>query len=231
MKVYKLIKEYPNCGYKLGKSIETDIIWINNQKAYLKDYPEFWQEVIEYPIGTKVHNSLTNNIYTKKEDGWYRPAEKTAYTDEMIGSRKHLTVLGNSEEVVEKDYEILSVKSVPLGSIWTCVKNSTFGISYKGDVFYCSGGAIRGFQVLEDLNKGRYSIYSVKRISDGEVFTVGDLCNPIREYSYNKHKITIIEFCKSGYLRIGSRNYYIGINNIEHSKKPLFTTDDGVDIS
>tara|TARA_R110000782_G_scaffold261523_1_gene353218 strand:- start:157 stop:450 length:294 start_codon:yes stop_codon:yes gene_type:complete len=63
---------------------------------------DYWEEIVEYPIGTKVHNSQTNTIYTKKEDGWYKPSEKTTYTNEMIGSKKHLTVLGTIEKGYEK---------------------------------------------------------------------------------------------------------------------------------
>ncbi len=55
IKVYKLIKEYPNCGYKLNQKIETDIIWINGQKIYLKDHPEFWEEVKDNnPLGLEI---------------------------------------------------------------------------------------------------------------------------------------------------------------------------------
>lgn len=63
---------------------------------------EFWEEVVEYPIGTEVYNSQTNTTYTKKENGWYKPAEKTAYTDEIIRDRKHITVISKSEEKPSK---------------------------------------------------------------------------------------------------------------------------------
>lgn len=117
------------------------------------------------------------------------------------------------EEVVEKEYEILSL------SLMRSIRDEIIIATDYSDKY------IEGLLAC----KGN-SIHSVKRLSDGEVFTVGDLCNPIGKYSYSKHKITTIEFCKAGYLRIGSSDYYIGINNIEHSKTPLFTTEDGVDI-
>lgn len=49
---------------------------------------------ISYPVGTKVFNSNTKNIYTKKEDGWYKKPEKTAYTDKDISNLTFLSIIG-----------------------------------------------------------------------------------------------------------------------------------------
>lgn len=65
------------------------------------------------------------------------------------------------EPVVEKDYEIISIKcKVPnFGSyILNKISNGKFANEYK--------------QINLDLEF--YDIHSVKRLSDGEVFTVGD---------------------------------------------------------
>ena len=57
------------------------------------------------------------------------------------------------------------------------------------------------------------------------------MCNPASTcFNYNKRPITKIWFTDDGSLRISSDNYTLGINGIEHSKMPLFTTEDGVDM-
>ena len=137
------------------------------------------------------------------------------------------------EEVVEKEYEILSFYAKNIsgkGDDFVDPDYIWYETSKGNDKWSRKGHMTTPFSTQEIINHNRYGIHSVRRLSDGEVFTVGDLCNPIGEYSYNKHKITTIEFCKTGSLRIGSSNYYIGINSIEHSKKVLFRTEDGVDI-
>ena len=113
------------------------------------------------------------------------------------------------EEIVEKDYRILQVMNSKNGSI--LVFQDIDGITNYDSVEYDT-------------------ILQVKRLSEDEVFSIGDLCNPIGRYYDNRHTITKIEFCKAGYLRIQSHNWYVNIDGIEHSKKPLFTTEDGVDI-
>lgn len=111
------------------------------------------------------------------------------------------------EEIVEKDYRILQVMNSKNGSI--LVFQDIDGITNYDSVEYDT-------------------ILQVKRLSDDEVFSIGDLCNPIGRYYDNRHTITKIEFCKAGYLRIQSHNWYVNIDGIEHSKKPLFTTEDEI---
>jgi hypothetical protein len=115
------------------------------------------------------------------------------------------------EEVKPKEYKILSV----------CT-NSYFGISK-------SAIDIQAFEESAP-SASKYSIESVKRLSDGEVFTVGDICSPIGKESNNIHPINKIWICDPGYLRLSSVNYSLGINDIQKAKKPLFTTKDGKDV-
>lgn len=123
------------------------------------------------------------------------------------------------EEVKEKEYKILALE----------YKGDVYDYSIHNNIYYKS--AYNCCKISEALNpSSAVSIHSVKRISDGEIFTVDDLCNPIGEYSYNKKKITKIWFTDQGYLRLSSDNYCIPIDRIEHSKLPLFTTEDGVDV-
>jgi len=125
---FKLIREYPG-----SPKIGTIATYRNNHGDYIPDdpyhqpiphtkvefYPEFWEEIIEYPIGTKVFNSQTKTTYTKKEDGWHRPSELTSYTDEQIAQSKHINIM---EDVKHAKTPLFATKD-------------GVGI-YKGDVYY-----------------------------------------------------------------------------------------------
>jgi hypothetical protein len=107
------------------------------------------------------------------------------------------------EEVVEKDYEILSYLK----------KNSTKCITTKK----------RGGELYNEY----WEIHSVKRLSDGEVFTVRDLVKtPYTDC------IGII-----GFKNPEANEYFIEIStgftrllNLEKVKNPIFLTHDGKDI-
>lgn len=111
------------------------------------------------------------------------------------------------EEVVEKDYEILSLIG---GSNERILKDS-------GNIKAWLNG-----------HKGGWRIHSVKRLSDGEIFTIGDntTYGNIKSFnliSYSKH-ITV------HFNNTDSENCICEIKKIKKIKKPLFTTEDGVDI-
>jgi hypothetical protein len=212
MKKYKLIKEYPGSP-KLGYEIEGDEFESDSTFSVIEchKYPEYWEEIVEYPIGTRVHNSLTNVIYTKKKDGWYRPAEKTAYTDKMISSKKYITILDESKKVVQKDYEILSLSHFTKTHRILTAKSEI--IAWKNG----NGQSI-------------WNIHSVKRLSDGEIFTIGD---KVIHTNNVKNKLGIILDFRilSNGIWFKTDNYDVPMCYI-HSKesKPLFTTEDGVDM-
>jgi len=71
------------------------------------------------------------------------------------------------EEVIERDYEILSLN----------YSNTIYAFE-KGDNYYIDESRTGGYVCLNDLNAEniRYlaTIHSVKRLSDGEIFTIGD---------------------------------------------------------
>ena len=117
------------------------------------------------------------------------------------------------EEVVEKDYEILklSLQRSIKHQIVSALENSE---DYTISLLRCNG------------NK----IHSVKRLSDGEIFTIGD------EIIYNeifptKLKIKSIQLFNGEILIHKDCTMNTNkLSEIQHYKEPLFTTEDGVDI-
>lgn len=122
------------------------------------------------------------------------------------------------EKIKELDYEILELESPVTKLKHTLQSNGK----------YVPNNLSLDF-LLEDSILSM-KITKVKRLSDGVEFSIGDLCYP-KSKPLNCGKITSFEFCKTGYFRISSESkYYIGINDVVKSKKPLFTTFDGKDI-
>lgn len=115
------------------------------------------------------------------------------------------------QEIVEKDYEILEYKS-NCGSI---CKTPFLKDSYQ---FYIDQ---------------KFNIHSIKRLSDGEIFTIGDLtiskndstpC-PIKAFEIEKNFMKVYY---SEDTEEGEFNYLNKIIKVQ--SKPLFTTEDDVDI-
>ena len=150
------------------------------------------------------------------------------------------------EEVIEKDYEILSFRAnIDILTIpkYTILSKQESGRFYN----YIACEVPIGADEDNLLTDNNWDIHSVKRLSDGEVFTVGNLCNL---YSGNGCRNPILRF-EISYNEYGLEKYRnretlkfvlgTGLNNNSewgpfeldycvHSKKPLFTTEDGVDI-
>ena len=223
MKKYKLIKEYPNSP-KLGtiifRKVTGEDYWTYDNSTIIlfrKDNPEiyleFWEPVIEYLVDTKVFNSQTNATYIKKEDGWYREPDKTSYTDDMITKSNHINVI--EDKVVEKDYEILSYTD-GIGNIFTNINNP--------------GG------ILERCD---FIIHSIKRLSDNEVFTIGDKLTDnfiIKEFEIKNNNL-LIWFQKehfSAYIKPTQSKWgnvqFDYINSLEKIKQSILTTEDNVEL-
>jgi len=126
------------------------------------------------------------------------------------------------EEVKEKEYSILSFANK---------SGDLFNLHPDGNYYYKSwlqNGIIKfpGFS-LKDCLDGTLKIHSVKRLSDGETFTIGNKAN----------------FGKIEALKIGTDNSNLWIQfpnsggywlvaslKLDKTKPILFTTEDGVDI-
>ena len=108
------------------------------------------------------------------------------------------------EEVIEKDYEIISYVA----------KDNPNNITIKR----------RGAYLHEEY----WKIHSVKRLSDGEVFTVGD---KITGYHEDARSIQTIRICTyTGRIRLEQSGGYTDLMNATKVKQPIFLTHDGKDI-
>lgn len=134
-------------------------------------------------------------------------------------------------KVVEKGYEILSVKQPHVNFIYKLIKNRQFGLFYNGDVYYHYGSEIRGFDMIDNIKDRGWEIMSIRRTSDDEIFAVGDwVTNPAglsfvisKFYFDSEGKKLLCNGEKTG-------NGHISIEKIRKTKEPLFVTEDGVDI-
>lgn len=106
------------------------------------------------------------------------------------------------EKVIEKDYEILSM-----------CDNNSLNICF-----------IENELQSKSLYHDGFNIHSVKRLSDSEVFTVGD------EYEFGI--ITGFHITGHGIFLENKNCYHSCLLKLANKvkKKPLFTTEDGVDI-
>jgi hypothetical protein len=256
MTKYKLIKEYPGCQVSIG-----DIVFPHNTCANLytksshsfdrnevENYPEFWEKVADvdalleeakkrYPKGTKFKSAITpskynctsdGNIYVSKHqiEGWVLNLFSNG--ESIYHGGKWAKII---EKPIEKDYEILSF-SQHSGTLDLWTKNK-FGYSRNGKD--TTPAPAEYF-----INNDFYSIHSIKRLSDGEIFTVGDKINgthSVDEVSDVGPGYTIIlEFYldnnKIGFYITTGRclSEYRPLLEIKHFKKPLFTTEDGVGV-
>lgn len=128
------------------------------------------------------------------------------------------------EEIIEKDYEILSFNCN--NSSLTLVELHENGkYSYKKAKNYSGIGKLTEEECLKDPY---YKIHSVKRLSDGEVFTIGDKIQ-------NGYGAKLLDFRIKGFditneYMVITTSGRIKLNKLEHRKQPLFTTEDGIDI-
>jgi len=126
-------------------------------------------------------------------------------------------------EIVEKDYEILSFISIT---------NSIFNKNSKDNTF---GNNCNNCKDL--LNDKGFKIHSVKRLSDGEIFTIGDKVD-FNGCGVSTLKEMHISTAKSdegkNILCFVPDSIYLGkwwnINELIKAPIPLFTTEDGIDI-
>jgi hypothetical protein len=155
----------------------------------------------KYPGSDPVGTIVTG--YGK--DGWYSkgPGGKTYDWTLVVYNPEYW------EEVVEKDYEILSFKQDSgITDLWT-----KFSGGWSRNV---NGYPATAPYTLEDILKNNlYTIHSVKRLSDGEVFTVGDRINIGEEHQICIRTISMINISSDGTLVIDHEHG--GLTNSKHN--------------
>lgn len=131
------------------------------------------------------------------------------------------------QEVKEAEYEILSFIDMNNGNIFDDIKWSVY---FKDKMYYSK---VTDTWVNEKHGKN-YVIHSVKRISDGQIFTIGD-----RVKYYNRYtainKIYYNEHSQLSFKVEGTEAPLTGVfmeNNLHFKKinKPIFITEDGVEL-
>lgn len=153
-------------------------------------------------LNTIVHCTGTSITYTKN---------KRNYTESSSSSNNYFKeiILGYPEfwqEVIEKDYKIIMLylpnNLCPYKIITLSQKN-------------CYARIENG-----------HTIHSIKRLSDGEIFTIGDknsqgIIDGFNIFDNNELRVHLLEFTDLEYYHI---------NELLPIKRPLFITEDGVDI-
>lgn len=117
------------------------------------------------------------------------------------------------KEIKDEDYEILS-------------------FYYEDKLVLCIGGDDEIDKYRQGGERADVQIQSVKRLSDGQVISIGDWAYP-ESAKYNVGKITKIWFCDPGYIRFdgaisNSNKFCIGIKDLVIKEAPVFVTNDGV---
>lgn len=135
------------------------------------------------------------------------------------------------EEIIEKDYEITAFNN-NVGTKTTLRENGLYlEESYKGKE---KGATLDWCLMMCKPAIGRevYTIYSVKRLSDGVEFKIGNKTDRINNFTSGDSGKIHKFYIEDNNLKIGIENFgsIIGIDNIQHAKQPLFKTEDDVDI-
>lgn len=169
-------------------------------------------------------NKFTGDVATLTNETGYK------LNSEIVGliPAQYIENSNDWEEVkqeVQENYQVLSFREKSSNSIITLRGKGTYIIDTAKDWEY------PGFSFnkqMEYVRRGGYEIYSIKRISDGEIFTIGDkLKVPIGKGE--TRTIERISLMKEDVAWLGWRN---GASNLRTAKKVevLFTSCDGVEI-
>lgn len=181
-----------------------------------------------YPRSPKLGTIVdSDGIIGLKKEG----IEKLIFDRSRRLSNAQMIFLGDKrfwEEVIEKDFEVLSFASNSLGDliIYNRKKDGLFysevSLGYKESFFY-----------KKEVKTNGFKIHSVKRLSDGEVFTLKDNIKvpkddkilKIEEITLNEKELKVYYMANSCVTNQNS-NWFEKIQKA----KPVFISEDGVDI-
>jgi hypothetical protein len=89
-------------------------------------------------------------------------------------------------------------------------------------------GNKKGGNSAETILNSKHHIHSIKRLSDGEIFTIGDKITGKSKYNCTINIIELNPNCNQ--IMFNRLDEGIDLVNAKHYKQPLFKTEDGVDI-
>ena len=195
MVTYKLIKKYPRSP-ELGTILREGIGRIDTEdwiKTHPEEAKEFWEKQEDweallkeaeekYPIGTKI-KSEEDVIYTVKKSpvhdsswcGWGSPVNVIYVEVESDTPICGVVLYGGEKktwyEIIEKPkaYKVLKLRYKEDKSIAVLDFDGTF--VYQRNIGQGDGST------LQSCLDTHWEIYSVERVSDGKVFTLGDRVN------------------------------------------------------
>jgi len=221
MKKYRIIKDFPGNNSKVGAIICGD-------ESYCNKFPEFYKEIKQAPkIGTRVKiKGTVTGCYVAEEKigivtdkiGINGLSNNEILVDDLeifnveIAGKVYRVACTDWEEVIELDYEIMSLKGELTGIVY---KNTD--INWEKTLNFWK----------YDQN---YKIHSIKRLSDGEIFSIGDKMDGFGMYARKNGNISKF-YIEGNKLKVGIRGVgIVNLSSCKHRKSPLFTTEDGVDI-
>lgn len=160
----------------------------------------------KYPGSPEINNIATQDSYYKN----------LYIVDETNATEKWKVYNCESypefwEQVVEKDYQILSVLIMRSNKHQQRIVTIDDSEDYITSLINCEGN----------------SIYSIKRLSDGQVFTIGDGIDGI---TFVNEKIKQITLDKYAIIILDCGFFHTTLKSAKKIKKPLFKTEDSVDI-
>lgn len=153
------------------------------------------------------YNFKIGKFYVEPYDNLMVEAGKTTY-------RYNIKLLEKVKPKDKRDWEIISYAD-KYGFLQT-----------DQSVFYI-------IEQQRQIFKHDYKIHSVKRLSDGEVFTVGDTVDYGIKNEYFVGSIESFKIVGNNLMALGNPfEFYINLKDISKVKPkvPLFTTEDGVEI-
>jgi hypothetical protein len=134
--------------------------------------------------------------------------------------RKAVKWIEEHEKKPKPDFEILSFKKVD--QIYT--KGTKNWYTWRGATV----------NINDALEDDSWHIHSVRRLSDGELFTVGDAIHIPASVNKRIHRITKFQLGTNGEIAVDTDNVsgykFSVINSVSYKKQKLFTTEDGIDI-
>lgn len=193
---------------------------------------DLWVDVTKYPVGTKVIDTNPDTkgyVYEKLSDGRWKFSNVDCFVieDSQIGEGKLFKLV---ERENKKDYEILNFyyKNIAgKGDNYVDPQYIWYETSKGSGKWSRLGHVTTPYDTEDIINNPNFGIHSIKRLSDGVIFTVGDRIDGSTYtnrtiLSFNLHENTI---------SIGQSKGITSLECAKHSKKqPLFKTEDGVDI-